>query len=184
MATYDPMMTDFDVIREIKKRKRPWWKGHHSPMICEHLAKSLLVRMEQAAHEDEQLREKGKMVIKKLLLLKEFVEALHKTYLHRELLENGLLRVIGLWIKPAGNCILAFSVIRKRLLGSLLAVAGIEVKHLKQCELPKILMKLRVHKNETRHNRRLANELVNRWVRMVYNIPTRVKREQPRQSDL
>uniref|UniRef100_A0A182RY30 TFIIS N-terminal domain-containing protein n=1 Tax=Anopheles funestus TaxID=62324 RepID=A0A182RY30_ANOFN len=159
-------MTDFDLMRESKKRKIPWWKTTSSPMICDQFVKRLLARMEQAAHKDAQLRADGKLVITKILLLQEFVEALQKTYLHPSLLEHGVLRVIELWIKPMANGKVTYHEITKRLIESLLTLVGIEVKHLKQCGLAKILLKLRVNQNETQTNRQLANELVTRWIRV------------------
>uniref|UniRef100_A0A182UP20 TFIIS N-terminal domain-containing protein n=1 Tax=Anopheles merus TaxID=30066 RepID=A0A182UP20_ANOME len=166
MESVDPSKTDFELMRESKKRKLPWWKTPNAPIICKRIVKHLLRRMYAAARADIELRKQHKQVTKKLALLNEFLDALRKRYLHPTLLDRGVLSVIELWLKPAANGELTNSQITRGLLRSMLELSGVTRTHLERCKVAEVVFALQNRRDEMHDNQRMASELIHRWARL------------------
>ncbi|XP_041783331.1 uncharacterized protein LOC121599525 isoform X2 [Anopheles merus] len=68
MESVDPSKTDFELMRESKKRKLPWWKTPNAPIICKRIVKHLLRRMYAAARADIELRKQHKQRARPILM--------------------------------------------------------------------------------------------------------------------
>uniref|UniRef100_A0A182MXQ8 TFIIS N-terminal domain-containing protein n=1 Tax=Anopheles dirus TaxID=7168 RepID=A0A182MXQ8_9DIPT len=163
---------DFEIMLEQKKKKAPWWDSEEARRDCARNVESVLRRMRKAARHDDASRRKGKQAIQKMVQLKSFSAELCKTFQHRELLDQGVLTVIARWLAPTADNRLCPLEIRQTLLKSLLDMPSIDRCHLRESGVAKVLLKLRAHPEETCANKRRATELIDRWARMVYRIPT------------
>uniref|UniRef100_A0A182Q463 TFIIS N-terminal domain-containing protein n=1 Tax=Anopheles farauti TaxID=69004 RepID=A0A182Q463_9DIPT len=170
LSTSTAELTDFEIILERKKKRPPWWERDEARIACAKNVKLLLERMKKAACDDEIHRRQGRLVMQKLLLVREVKKTLQKTFLQGALLEQGVLQVIAQWLNPTAEGTLCTLTIRETLLKALLQLTCIKKSHLEESRLINVMRKLREHPDETRDNKKRARELVDRWNRVRYGI--------------
>ncbi|KAF8110211.1 hypothetical protein N665_0086s0049 [Sinapis alba] len=160
-----------------RKRKCVWEKDHADIAMQ---VEQVMANLELAVEDDIELNKQGKPATNKLIKLHILVGALSKKPLQAEFLDHGILNLLKNWLEPLPDGSLPNTNIRTSVLQILddLSIIlgkgqGCRRDQLIKSGLPKVVMFLSKSDEETRLNRRLANDLVNRWGHMIYDRSTR-----------
>lgn len=136
------------------------------PMNLDEMASDLRIRMEDAAFSDKENINAGKPALFKYQMLPEVSATLNKKHLQEALLDAGILRAIKLWLEPLPDQTLPSPVLRKTLL-DLMRSLPVELDHLRESGVGKIVYYLSIREKETPEVQRIAKELVSRWSRPI-----------------
>ncbi|KAL6057388.1 Transcription factor iws1 [Balamuthia mandrillaris] len=131
-------------------------------------------KMDEAAMADVEANRQGSIALAKLKLLPEVVAHLKKVYLQGQFIEQNALPVLRRWLEPLPDGSLPSLNIRKELLG-LLGMLPLDKEHLKDSGLGKVVMFLWKSPKETKENKKLAQELIQRWSRPIFELSTDYK---------
>jgi len=179
LSGYDEFEEEGELLiepdKEIKRKGKRKKSGFVSMSTDELLMRvsKILSKMEKAAMDDLKSNENQQPALEKLKMLEEVEEAC----IHREmqplLLNEGLLGVLKSWIEPLADGTLPNIKIRETVLKILLKLPidtadHVDRKNLKISEIGSRVMFLSRIEDETRENKRMAFELVQRWVRPIF----------------
>ncbi|VVB12498.1 unnamed protein product [Arabis nemorensis] len=137
----------------------------------------VMATLEIAVEDDVELNKKGKPAITKLMKLPLLNESLSKKQLQATFLDHGVLNLLKNWLEPLPDGSLPNINIRAAVL-TILNDLRIDLdqncrrEQLSKSGLGTVLMFLSKSDEETTPNKRLANELVNKWSRIIYNKST------------
>mmetsp|Transcript_3403 Transcript_3403/g.12939 ORF Transcript_3403/g.12939 Transcript_3403/m.12939 type:complete len:402 (-) Transcript_3403:2297-3502(-) len=145
----------------------------------------LIERMREAASRDEQLLAEGRgPALHKVRMCQEVKRACSKRMMQNTLVSDGLLDVFALWLTRGGQMSeLPNLHIRTTILDILLELPlasdassdefadfGITVDDLRQSGIGKFVKYLAVHPNETPSNKHKANQIIQKWSRLIHNL--------------
>ncbi|XP_068482645.1 protein IWS1 homolog 1-like isoform X2 [Phaseolus vulgaris] len=153
-----------DVFKIGKKRK----KNERSPAEIALLVANVMAGLEVTAQEDADLNRQGKPAINKLKQLPLLTQVLSKKQLQLEFLDHGILTLLKNWLEPLPDGSLPNINIRMEIL-RILNEFPIDLEQcdrreqLKKSGLGRVIMFLSKSDEETRLNRKLAKELVDKW---------------------
>lgn len=152
------------VLSSMKKKKTVIAKEEDK----ENLAQELLVKMDQAAKEDDASYKAGQPGLKKLSLVKYVERTVGMKELQSTLLEHNLLAAFNAWIEPKSKSELPSLTVRNAVY-DMLRKLPCETDHLKLSEIGKTVMTLLKHKMETTENKLKLRSLVEKWSRPIFN---------------
>ncbi|GMH40307.1 hypothetical protein BSKO_08211 [Bryopsis sp. KO-2023] len=154
-----------------KTRKKNKFKLTHGEI--QQICHELVNKMEAAAEKDLNLHSHGKIAMEKLKLIPELEETLIRRDFQQFLLEEGILGVLKAWIEPLSDGTLPNIKVRTTVLNCLKQLP-IDTRdqesreYLKNSDVGSRVMFLSRISAETRENRKLASELVQRWARPIF----------------
>mmetsp|Transcript_6877 Transcript_6877/g.12148 ORF Transcript_6877/g.12148 Transcript_6877/m.12148 type:complete len:471 (+) Transcript_6877:61-1473(+) len=129
---------------------------------------AIITRMRAAALRDNRDRSKKKPAVHKLKMLEEVVAALLHKDLGPHLLEYGVLKYLGDWLKPSpvDNTLPAQS-LRTRII-DLIPQLQITLDHLESSKFGRILAFLQSHEKELPGNKKKINQMIANWSQMIF----------------
>ena len=131
-------------------------------------AKRLIMRMYNAAEEDQAAVLSGKPGFAKLKMLDSVIEELQRRELHWHLLAYNVLGALHDWIKPLPNGTLPNLKLRTAII-DIVKIFDIERDHLQRSKFGMVCAFLRDHKSETRENKDKLVALIQRWSRAIFD---------------
>ncbi|KAL0489110.1 hypothetical protein AKO1_009039 [Acrasis kona] len=149
---------------------------------------TLITRMNDAYQADEKAKSDRKPQIHKLALLPEITKQSSKIFMHNALLNDEFLTVLAEWINLQRDGSLPNVNIRTAVLKILTELPcageskvyqngggeedfdGIDKDHLKESKINKLVRILAEHPKEIPQNKRLANNLLQRWSRVMHGL--------------
>jgi transcription factor SPN1 len=178
--------SEFDnIMREISHSRRSL-KEDVAQEQSHVAAKLLVTKMTVAYNDDLEALRDHKPATKKLILLPEVVKQATKIYMQSALIDADFLIYLSDWIAPMEDGSLPNMNIRSAVLKILTDFpvagetfklkqrrddfAGIEKENLKESKIAQHVKILAEHPKETAENRRLANDLLQRWSRLVFGL--------------
>eukprot|EP00850_Spirogloea_muscicola_P007845 SM000040S14857 [mRNA] locus=s40:810408:813500:- [translate_table: standard] len=156
------------------RRKRSERTAEETAMLVD----QFMTKLEVAAEEDADANRRGEPAVHKLRMLPELKTVLDKRLLQQEFLDRGILTVLKNWLEPLPDGSLpninTRSVVLKLLLDLPIDVELYERREqLKKSGLGKVVMFLSRVPDEIPANRRIANDLVQKWSRPIFQKSTR-----------
>eukprot|EP00164_Ancoracysta_twista_P001198 GFYU01001573.1.p1 GENE.GFYU01001573.1~~GFYU01001573.1.p1 ORF type:complete len:418 (+),score=129.97 GFYU01001573.1:30-1256(+) len=159
---------EFDrIMYNAKKSKRRKTTDKSDAEIKQTIVE-FLDQMNDAADEDIRRNREGEPAVAKLQLLPEMSAQLRKIQLWDQFLESGVLAVLKKWLYPMPDKSLPSLQVRTTVLEILLELP-VYLDKLKACGIGKIVRWLIKHPHETKENAELANKVVERWCRPLFN---------------
>jgi transcription factor SPN1 len=163
-ATPKPM-SEVDELLEKMKRKEIKSTRTHDEKLASLL--KLLDEMTACAERDVAAVLRKAPAVNKIMHIDEFVEALSKADLQTLFVGNGALVTIKSWLSPLPDGSLPSLKVREQLLRMLL-ILPVEREDLTESKVGHIVMFLLKHPEETRANRELCEQIVERWSRPIF----------------
>eukprot|EP01112_Ceratiomyxa_fruticulosa_P021075 TRINITY_DN7333_c0_g7_i1.p1 TRINITY_DN7333_c0_g7~~TRINITY_DN7333_c0_g7_i1.p1 ORF type:complete len:503 (+),score=148.23 TRINITY_DN7333_c0_g7_i1:235-1743(+) len=162
--------------------KRPRAKPLEDKDILE-LAKATVEKMDLAAHEDMLIYNSNSNVpaLNKITILKEIKTMLSKRQLWEELVHQGVLKSIKMWLDPLPDKSWPSLDIRTALFESL-ALLPVGEDSLRESGVGKNVMLYYKSPKETLANKKLARALIEKWSRPIFGLSSRY--EDLEQADL
>lgn len=143
-------------------------------------AAELVRNMEIAAEKDVESYMNGELALAKLAMLEKVTGKCYKPIFQGPLIQSKVLEVLAKWLKPMNKGALPDINVRSEVLKilSVLPVKGdpmaneetqvIDIEHLKQGGIGRAVRILASHPNETPENAKIANAIIDKWSRLVY----------------
>ncbi|QCD87562.1 Transcription factor IIS [Vigna unguiculata] len=134
---------------------------------------NVMTEFKVAVEEDIDLYRQGKPVTNKLKKLPLLTDVLSKNHFQQQFLDHGLLTVLKNWLEPLPDGSLPNLTIHTKILKIL---NDIDIEHndrkeqLKNSGIGNVIMLLSKSDEEININRKLAEELVNKWKKIVIMI--------------
>ncbi|XP_019089106.1 PREDICTED: protein IWS1 homolog 2-like [Camelina sativa] len=169
---------DNDEIKKLFKLKPKKSKVEKDASEIAMQVEQVIATLEIAVEDDVTQNREGKPAINKLMNLPLLINALSKKPLQAEFLDHGVLNLLKNWLEPLPDGSLPNINIRTAIL-EILKDLRIDLDQDSRREqfikrgIGKVIMFLSKSDEETTPNRRLANDLVNKWGRIIYNNSTR-----------
>ncbi|VFQ97918.1 unnamed protein product [Cuscuta campestris] len=158
-----------DEIKELFKMAKKKKKNEKSAHEISLLVENVMAELEVVAEEDADLNRQSKPAIIKLKKLPLLTDVLSKKQLQQEFLDHGVLTLLRTWLEPLPDGSLPNINIRAAIL-KILTDYPIDLEQydrreqLKQSGLGKVIMFLSKSDEETTANRKLAKDLVDKWL--------------------
>ncbi|RDD40898.1 Protein IWS1-like protein [Trichoplax sp. H2] len=171
-------MTDFEIMIEKKKRMNKKGRRRNEDEDLtgfDDKVKAVVIEMHEIAKKDRHLNKKGEAAINKLKHLSAVTEDLKKLELLSYFLENGILTAISDWLSPLPDRSLPNVKIRYEMLRILDSFPPIDTVALKESKIGGVVNYLSNHPEETKANRELADKLIKKWSRTIFNLSTDLK---------
>ncbi|CAA7050900.1 unnamed protein product [Microthlaspi erraticum] len=167
-----------DEIDRLFKLGRKKKKEEKSKAEIAMQVEQVMAELEIAVEDDVELNKQGKPAINKLMKLPLLTGSLSKKQLQAEFLDHGLLNLLKSWLEPLPDGSLPNINIRTAVLTLLndLCLRLDEDSGRKQfvkSRIGMVITFLSKSAEETTPNRRLANDLINKWGHAIYNKTTR-----------
>ncbi|KAG7542289.1 Transcription factor IIS N-terminal [Arabidopsis thaliana x Arabidopsis arenosa] len=169
---------DTEEIAKLFSLRKKKSKDQKNAMEIAMQVEQVMATLEIAVEDDVILNREGKPAINKLMKLPLLNETLSKKPLQAEFLDHGVLNLLKNWLEPLPDGSLPNINIRTAVLMILNDFRidldqGCRKEQLIKSGLGKVIMFLSKSDEETTANRRLANDLINKWGRIIYNKSTR-----------
>lgn len=173
----------------LKKKSRTRRGQQLNPEELREQVTNLLSKMETAADDDFKSNQERKPAIEKLKLLSEVEEVCIQRHLQQMLIEEGVLGVLKSWIEPLDDGSLPNEKIRSTVLKILHKLPidtadNTDRKNLQISQIGSRVMLLSRVSQETRENRKLAWDLVQKWSRPIFEQARRDDDEESLQDAL
>jgi len=160
-------------MEKMKKSNRRR-KSQTSPQQVEHLVDVLINKMADAVEIDISANRDKTPAVAKVKLLPEVISMLQRLNVQDAFIDRGGLRTLKQWLEPLPDGSLPNFNIRRDLLSVLLKmIVGSE--HLRESGLGKVVMFLWKSPKETKENKAVAQELIQRWSRPIFKLSTDYK---------
>lgn len=153
-------------LGEMKKKKHEAWTDDKKG----ELAQEVLLLIDRAAEEDEELFREGNVPIMKLKALPKVQHLVSIKVLQPTLLEYNLLTALNRWIEPKDKNTLPGLSVRAAVY-EMLKQLPCQLHHLKRqpALIGKTVMKLLKSPLETAANKQILNDVVEKWNRLIFN---------------
>ncbi|EFC50316.1 predicted protein [Naegleria gruberi] len=168
------------VLKEVKSRRSA--STDKLEATAQPQAAEIIKRMTAAYSDDVEAYHKKKPALNKLQLLPEVIESCKKIYLQGHLISEGILGALEKWIVPDKDLPHPSINIQTGVLTILndLPVSSsyegdekwITRELLKSSKIPKTIKQIANNPSTTPSNRKLAKKIVERWSRLVYQLPS------------
>lgn len=167
-------MMSFDaVLDNIKKSYRRRKKPTEITADIEGEVISFIKKMEQAIANDFQALRDKKPATQRIKMLNDVLHQLSKVHLQETLLNNNILTTIRTWLEPLPDGTLPSMNIRSGLLNILNSKYDtVSPEHLKPSKIGQVVMILWKHPQETPQNKRIAQDLIEKWSRPLFGLST------------
>ncbi|CAM9103564.1 unnamed protein product [Ectocarpus fasciculatus] len=153
-------------LTDMKRKKHEAWTDDKKG----DLAQEILMLMDRAADEDDELFREGNVPVMKLKALPRIQQLLGIKTLQPTLLEYNLLTALNRWIEPKDRHTLPGLTVRSAVY-ELLKQLPCQLHHLKRqpALIGKTVMKLLRHESEIPSNKQILNEIIEKWNRLIFN---------------
>ncbi|KAF0981628.1 hypothetical protein FDP41_012285 [Naegleria fowleri] len=172
------------VLKEVKSASRRSTQTEQLDSLGQQQAKELIARIDAAYEDDAESFFRKKPALHKLQLLPELTEACKKIYLQGFLIQEGILKSLERWLVPEKkdlpppNINIQTGVLN--ILNDLPVSKSIEddekvcitKNHLKSCRIAKAVKQIANNSNTPANNRKIAKKIVEKWSRLVYQLPS------------
>ncbi|XP_057810045.1 protein IWS1 homolog 1-like [Salvia miltiorrhiza] len=164
-------------IEELFKFGKKKKKKETSPSATRLLVDSVLAELNLAAEQDAELNRQEKPCITKLRHLSLLTDIIPRKHLQQEFLDRGVLLAFKKWLEPVPDGSFPNINVREavfKCLNDLYIDLDREdrVKQLAESDVGKAVMFFSKYDGETKANRQLAKQLVEKWSRVVFNLST------------
>lgn len=149
---------------DMKRKRYDEWSDEKKS----HIAQELLVQMDRAVVEDEELFRSGSAAIVKVKALPRVQALVGIKGLQPTLLDHDLLTALRKWIEPRDKATLPALTVRTAVY-DMLRKLPCQLDHLRRSGIGKTVMALVKHNHETDTNKQLLNEIVEKWNRLIFN---------------
>jgi len=154
-------------------RKTRGGKKDYTRQECVDVTAEILDRMERAADQDEDAmqEEPPKPAVVKAKMMPEVTEFMRKRQYHETMIDNGFLSTLARWLKPTPDGSLVSLTVRTGLLKSLQLIEADDtlIGALRSSKIGVYIKLLSMHRKETDDNKRMAQSLVEKWSRPIFN---------------
>lgn len=168
---------DFDRILNKLKAKRGTVQYSREKLTTE--VQELQKRMEDAAEaDDDAIRsDPPTPAWHKVAMLPEVEAIMVKKQYHEVMIDHGMLSTLSRWLRPMQDGNLVSLEVRTGLLNSLLRLDVDEtvLGALRSSGIGKYIKLLTLHKRETKGNKRVALQLIEKWSRPIFQTSDKVK---------
>ncbi|XP_022753624.1 protein IWS1 homolog 1-like [Durio zibethinus] len=160
----------FDAV----KRRRKIEKSSEEIIL---FVEKVMAELELVAEDDAQLNRIGQPAINKLRKLPFLIEVLSKKSFQLEFLDRGVLTLFKNWLEPLPDGSLPNATILGTIL-NILTDFPLDLEQqerreqLKKSGLGRVIMFLSRSEEETTSNKKLANDLIHKWSRIIFNKST------------
>jgi len=158
----------FDDTLKSLKTGRGRRKMHLSVQEQEQIVQEVLYRMDKAHADDLASMAKRLPALERIKYVDEAIRVLRKLQLQPTFLDFDLLSFIKKWIQPLEDGTLPNLGVRTKML-HMVSRLPVMKEHLKRSGFGKVVMLLWKHPQETRENKDLCRELIERWSRAVFD---------------
>lgn len=158
----------FDSTLRSLKTGRGRRKMNLSVQEQEQIVQEVLYRMDKAHADDLASIAERKPALERIKYVDEAIRALRKHQLQPTFLDFDLLSFIKKWIQPLEDGSLPNLGVRTKML-QMVANLPVMKEHLKRSGFGKVVMLLWKHPSETRENKDLCRDLIERWSRAVFD---------------
>jgi transcription factor SPN1 len=149
---------------DMKRKRYDEWSDEKKS----HIAHELLVQMDRAVVEDEELFRVGSAAIVKVRALPRVQALVGIKGLQPTLLDHDLLSALRKWIEPRDKNTLPALAVRTAVY-DMLRRLPCQLDHLRRSGIGKTIMALLKHNQEIDANKQLLNEIVEKWNRLIFN---------------
>jgi transcription factor SPN1 len=149
---------------DMKRKRYDEWSDEKKSQI----AHELLVQMDRAVVEDEELFRVGNAAIVKVKALPRVQALVGIKGLQSTLLDHDLLSALRKWIEPRDKNTLPALAVRAAVY-DMLRKLPCQLDHLRRSGIGKTIMALLKHNLEIDANKQLLNEIVEKWNRLIFN---------------
>ncbi|RLN73166.1 hypothetical protein BBJ28_00011067 [Nothophytophthora sp. Chile5] len=162
-----------ETLKSLKTGRRA--KMNLSAQEMEQVTQEVLYRMDKAYADDLASIAEHRPALEKIKFLESALHILRKVQFQPMLLDFDLLtQIVKKWIQPMDDGSLPNVGVRTKMLDMISKMPGTQglslgCEHLKRSGLGKVVMILMKHPEETRENKELCRNLVERWSRSVFN---------------
>ena len=171
---------DFDRIIDGLKHKRSKQSFDRTRLVND--VRELINRMDTAAEADNEAvqKEPPEPAVYKVAMLAEVEAMMRKKHYHEVMLDESMLSTIAHWLMPLRDGSLPSLMVRKALLIALLRfdIDETALGQLRSSGIGKYVKLLTLHKKETGENRKMAQQLVEKWTRPIYQTSDKVRAEE------
>ncbi|KAI5185888.1 transcription factor SPN1 [Nematocida homosporus] len=126
----------------------------------------ILVELDKAQKEDEQLNQEGKPALTRLFLMDSIYNKLLNKKIHEELLDSGVLSLLKKWLEPLPDNSLPHNDVKKGVFDILQHFTP-EKEHLIESGIGKIVLFYSKNPYEKKEIKRMAKQLVLRWIELA-----------------
>ncbi|RLN54542.1 hypothetical protein BBJ28_00020121, partial [Nothophytophthora sp. Chile5] len=156
-----------ETLKSLKTGRRA--KMNLSAQEMEQVTQEVLYRMDKAYADDLASIAERRPALEKIKFLESALHILRKVQFQPMLLDFDLLtQIVKKWIQPMEDGSLPNVGVRTKML-DMISKMPVFKEHLKRSGLGKVVMILMKHPEETRENKELCRNLVERWSRSVFN---------------
>ncbi|KAJ2787011.1 Transcription factor iws1 [Coemansia interrupta] len=156
-----------DSIKESRSRRRK--RTDEDDASIDEMIIDLRKRMREAAYRDIDDKKEHLPAIHKLSMLQDVVDELGKTQLYEAFLDNNIVDSIRLWLEPLDDGSLPSLDIQNAMLGALKRLP-IRRDHLRESGIGKIILFMSKCPQIPERNRRICEQFVQQWSRMVMRL--------------
>ncbi|XP_057831061.2 protein IWS1 homolog 1 isoform X1 [Cryptomeria japonica] len=173
-----PQAEEGEEDAKIKSKKKKKKGLERSPEETAMIIEQFLAKFEVAAEEDAEFNRQSRPAVNKLKMLPLLTEALSKKQLQQEFLDRGILSVLKNWLEPLPDGSLPNRNIRTAIL-KILTDLPVKIEQfdrrelLKKSGIGKSIMFLSKSNEEIPSNKKLAKDLVDKWIRPIFQKSTR-----------
>ncbi|GAB9474595.1 hypothetical protein Gpo141_00011715 [Globisporangium polare] len=155
-----------ETLKSLKTGRRS--KMKLSAQEMEQITQEMLYRMDKAHQDDLASIAERRPALEKIKYVDHAIMLMRKHQLQPMLLDFDLLSIIKKWIHPLDDGTLPNVGIRTKMI-NMVADMPVFKEHLKRSGFGKVIMMLWKHPEETRENKDLCRDLIERWSRSVFN---------------
>ncbi|KAK5669779.1 hypothetical protein BDV3_003852 [Batrachochytrium dendrobatidis] len=152
------------VMRKIKPKRNK--RDLQDEAEIDEFMDAMLNKMKEAASNDQEFNKNKQPAIAKLKLLPSVLDLLSRITWYSQFLENNILEGIKLWLEPLTDGSLPSLDIQKGMMETL-SKMPIETHHLRHSLVGRIVMFYTKCDRVTPSIRRIANDLIRRWMRPI-----------------
>lgn len=182
--SYEPPShrTQFELqMEEFKNKEKTYRRQMHDTEVtadADVKVEGFIKRMDDAMHADREAKKGGKPAFAVLNMLDTTFRTLSKRQLQESFVSQGVLTVLANWLMPYEDGSNPHSAVRELVL-KVCNQFAIDKDQLKDSGLGQIVAKIKKDKKEVKVNRRLAQELINKWCRQIFPTATTDYTEYP-----
>ncbi|KAJ1935220.1 Transcription factor iws1, partial [Linderina pennispora] len=166
-------------LKSGRARKRR--KADEDDVAIDESIANLRKRMRDAAYRDIDDNKDGLPAIHKMGMLTDVTDELRKTHLYEAFLENNIVDSLRLWLEPLDDGSLPALDIQNALL-DILGKLPVRRDHLRESGIGKIIMFMSKCPRIPERNRRVCEQFVQRWSRMVMKLSSNFRDRKIRET--
>jgi hypothetical protein len=171
---------EFDMALERIKKKRP--KKPADEELTSTI-RGFIYRMEQAAEADIQANKEKNPATHKTKMLPEVVATLNKAHVTEKFVAQDGLTCLKKWLDPLPDGSLPNLNVREHILAILFKLP-VHTDHLRESGIGKVVMFLWKSNHETPQNKKLCNQIIEKWSRPIFGLSSKYEELEAIESEL